>query len=35
MKKSLVFTFSLKVVGFDATLNWLKVNFPLTLIDMK
>lgn len=34
MKKSLVknkyiaFTFSLRVVGFDATLNWLKVNFP-------
>lgn len=34
MKKSLVknkyiaFTFSLRVVGFDATLDWLKVNFP-------
>lgn len=34
MKKSLVknkyiaFTFSLRVVGFDATLDWLKANFP-------
>lgn len=34
MKKSLVknkyiaFTFSLRVVRFDATLDWLKVNFP-------
>lgn len=43
MKKSLVknkyiaFTFSLRVVRFDATLDWLKVNFPelsVTLIDM-
>lgn len=44
MKKSLVknkyiaFTFSLRVVGFDATLDWLKANFPElsveTLIDM-
>lgn len=32
MKKSLVknkyITFSLRVVRFDATLDWLKVNFP-------
>lgn len=28
MKKSLVIAFSLRVVGFDATLDWLKVNFP-------